>query len=149
MSVVFLWKGNVWLVKKENLHTFLNCWQSLLPSRTQEFRVSCMQPPAEHFRSPSALCTLCAIQTGLSYVRTYHEWEQPPYGVTQWICIWRKCKYRDTLANWSLFLSCISASLYTTWKVIRNLHSSDTVVSCCWEKEIWSCYQLQYLSNLA
>lgn len=68
--------------KKVQPDTILNCWQSLLPSRAQESRVSSVQPPAEHLRSPSALCTLCAVQIGLSYVRTYHEWEQPTHGVT-------------------------------------------------------------------
>lgn len=102
----------------------------MLPSRAQKFWVSSMQPPAEHFRSSSALCALCAIQTGLSYVRTHHEWEQPPYGVTQWICLWRKCKCRDVLTNWSIFLSFISAGLYTPWKVIKNypIHSSTTKI---------------------
>ena len=110
--------------KKKNENLVLNCWQSLLPSRAQMFRVSCMQPPAEHFRSSSALCALCTIQTGLSYVRTHHEREQPPHGVTQWIRLWRKCKCRDTLTNWNLFLSFISAGLYMPWKVIKNYSNS-------------------------
>ena len=110
--------------KKKNENLVLNCWQSLLPSRAQMFRVSCMQPPAEHFRSSSALCALCTIQTGLSYVRTHHEREQPPHGVTQWIRLWRKCKCRDALTNWNLFLSFISAGLYMPWKVIKNYSNS-------------------------
>ena len=123
------------ICKKKNENLVLNCWQSLLPSRAQMFRVSCMQPPAEHFRSSSALCALCTIQTGLSYVRTHHEWEQPPHGVTQWIRLWRKCKCRDTLTNWNLFLSFISAGLYTPWKVIKN-YSNSLIVNKSFKKII-------------